>query len=318
MQMMRFMLGAALLGAALPCARAQAPADLPDTVARVLRTVVQVAAVRPRLSGSGIVIGGGYVLTAAPLFEAGDSVTVRLADGRSLAAEIVGRDRRSGVALLKIPAAGATSAVPGDPKKLRLAERVFALGATPGGRSASVTDGIVSALEVEEGEAASYIQTTVTLHPAMGGGALFNMKGELVGINAMLSTRVTGAGLAFAIPIDEAMAVANELRAHGRVRRGALGTMAQDVTPQAAASHGEDAPAGVLIASVSPRGAAERAGIQRGDVVVRYGGEAVRSHSQLVRLLARSRPGERVQVGVRRAKDMREQELTVTLDEAPE
>jgi serine protease Do len=279
----------------------------------------QPAAPGPRAMGSGTVIGAdGYVLTAAHLFDPGDEVTVRLGDGRTLAAEIVGRDRRSDVALLKVPAARLSAATPGDPRRLRLAERVFALGMMPAGKSASVTDGIVSALEVGDGEAAGYLQTTVTLFPSMGGGPLFNLAGELVGVNAMLYTRTSGSGLSFAIPIDEAMRIVTELRANGRVRRGTMGITIQEVTPPIAATYGMDAPAGALIVSASPGGAAERAGIQKGDIIVRFGGETIRSQSQLVRGLSKSKPGERVTIRVRRMKDVREEDLFVTLDEAPE
>jgi serine protease Do len=267
--------------------------------------------------GSGTVIGAdGYVLTAAHLFDPGDTVLVRLADGRSLQAQIVGRDRRSGVALLKVPAGGLAAAATGDPRKLRLAERIFALGTMPMGKSASVTDGIVSALEVEEGEAAGYIQTTATIFPSMGGGPLFNMKGELVGINAMIYSRTSGGSLSFAIPIDEATRIAQELRASGRVRRGTLGVTIQEVTPQIAATYGMDAPAGALIASVAPGSSAQRAGIGKGDIIVRFGGESIANQAQLVRLIGKTKPGERVSVRVRRMKDVREDDVGATLDEA--
>src|SRR5262249_47394036 len=152
----------------------------------------------PRASGSGIVISAdGYVLTAAYIFEPDDSITVRLSDGRNLSAAVIGRDRRSGVALLKIPATGLTAATPGDPKKLRLGEHVFALGSMFASKATSVTDGIVSAVDLQEGEVAGFLQSTVPLAPGMGGGPLFNLKGELVGVNSMAYARASFNALSF-------------------------------------------------------------------------------------------------------------------------
>ena len=303
-----------------PPAAARKPEVFADS--NIFETLMQrppVPAPGPRTMGSGIIIGAdGNVLTAAHLFDPGDAVTVRLSDGRVLVATIVGRDRRSGVALLKIAATGLKVATPGDPRKLRLAERLFALGVQASGKSVAVTDGIVSALEVEEGDAAGYLQTTVTLYPVMGGGPLFNLAGELVGVNAMLYSRTSGSGLSFAIPIDDAMVVVRELRANGRVRRGTLGILVQEVTADMAANYGMDAPAGALIQSVLPGSAAERAGIVTGDIVLRFEGETVRSTAQLVRAISKSKPGAQVTVRVRRMKDVREEDLKATLGEAPD
>jgi serine protease Do len=273
----------------------------------------------PRVSGSGVVIGAdGYVLTAEHIVDAADSISVRLADGRTLAATLVGKDRRGGVALLKIPADNLLAALPGDPKKLRLAERVFALGTQPSGRAAAVTDGIVSALEVEGLSAAGYLQTTVPLFPSMGGGPLFNLAGQLVGVNAMMYTRTGSTGLAFAIPIDDAMESVKELRANGRVRRGTLGVTLQEVTAMIAATYGMDGPAGVMVVTVNPGSPAAKAGILQGDLLMRFGAEPVRSVEHAVRLIARTRPGERLTVRVRRMKDVREEDVDVVLGEAPD
>jgi serine protease Do len=271
-----------------------------------------------RLSGAGTLISAdGYVLTGEHLFQSDDTVTVRLHDGRTLAASIVGKDQRSGVGLLKIPAGNLQFAALGDPRKLRLAERVFGMGAQPGGKSAAVTDGIVSSLEVDDPTANGFIQTTVTLYPAMGGGPLFNLAGQMVGVNTMLYSRATGgSGLSFAIPIDDAMAVVQELRAHGRVRRGTLGVNLQDVTALTAATYGMDAPAGVMVVTVNPGSPAAEAGIQQGDLILRLGGEPVNTVNQAVRYISRTHPGDKLVVRLRRMKDVREENVTATLAEA--
>ena len=269
----------------------------------------------PRSIGSGVVIDGeGYVLTAAHLVEAGDSLYVRLADGRTLAATLVGKDRRGGIALLKIPARNLAAAVPGNPRRLRLAERVLALGAMPAGTPA-VTDGIVSALESEEGDATGYLQTTAALHPSMGGGPLFNLAGEFVGVNAMLYSRVSGGSLSYAVPGDEALAIAKELRASGRVRRAALGITVAEVTPEAAALYGMDGPAGAYVQAVEPGGAAAKAGIAQGDVLLVLNGEPLRSDRHATRMVMKLRPGDTVTLRVRRKADARDEELRVTLGE---
>lgn len=337
---------AALFAALAWPAAAQFQSDLPALVARSVPMVVQVSTrtaspprrteplaglseweamlrqppVRPRVVGSGIVLGAdGYVLTATHIIDRAETITVRLTDGRTLAATLVGADRRSNVALLKVPPAGGlVAATPGDPRRLRLGERVFALGAQPAGNSPSVTDGIVSAMDLEQAQALGYLQTTVTLHDSMGGGPLFNSAGQLVGMNTLLHSRVTGAGLSFAIPIDDALEVVKELRANGRVRRATLGIAVQEVTADTAAMYGMDQPAGALVQTVSPGSPAQQAGILPGDILMRVGGEQVRSALHLPRSLAKFKPGERVTVRVRRMKDVREEDVSATLAEAPD
>ena len=272
-----------------------------------------------RTMGSGVIIApDGYVLTVEHIVDAADSITVRLADGRTLAGTLVGKDRRVGIALLKIPASGLQAASSGDPRKLRLGERVFALGGVLGARTPSVTDGIISALEVEEGQTAGFLQTTAMLYPSMGGGPLFDLQGRLLGINSMVYSRGTGNNLSFSVPIDDAMWSVNELRSQGRIRRGTLGVTLQEVTPMIAATYGMDGPAGVLVVTVEPGSAAAQAGIQQGDLLMRFGGELLRSVNHAVRLVGKTKPGERLVVRVRRMKDVREDDVAVTLAEAPE
>jgi serine protease Do len=271
----------------------------------------------PRSVGSGVILSAdGYVLTAEHIVEGTDVITARLADGRTVAATLVGKDRRGGIALLKLAASGLQAAATGDPRKLRPGERVFALGGIPGGRAPAVTDGIVSALDVDENSAAGYLQTTAPLYPSMGGGPLFNLEGQVIGINSMLYSRVTNNGISFAVPIDDAMALVAELRAHGKVRRGTLGVNVQDVGAEAAAALGLPSPAGALIASVVDKSPAQQAGISTGDVVTRYQGEAVQSANHIIRLIAKAKPGDRVTLRVRRDKAVPERDIAVVLGEA--
>jgi serine protease Do len=272
-----------------------------------------------RSIGSGVIISAdGYLLTAEHIVDAADEISARLADGRTLAATLVGKDRRVGIALLKLPGSGLPVAAPGDPRKLRLGERVFALGGVPGGRTPAVTDGIVSALGVEEGATAGYLQSTAPLYPAMGGGPLFSLDGQLIGINSMLYSRATNNGISFAVPIDDAMWSVNELRAHGRVRRGTMGVTLQEVTALTAATYGLDAPAGVMVVTMEAGGPSAQAGIQAGDLLMRINGEPLRSVSHAVRVVGRTKPGDQALVRVRRMKDVREEDIRVTLGEAAE
>jgi serine protease Do len=262
-----------------------------------------------------IIDAEGYVLTAAHILDLAETVSVRLADGRTLAASIVGSDMRSNVALLKIPGQGYTAAPAGEARKLRLGERVFAAGMLYN-RSSTVTDGIVSTMELEDGGAAGLFQTTAPLLPSMGGGPLFNLAGQVVGVNSMMYQRDSNSSLSYAIPVEDALAVAKELRASGRVRRGTMGVNLQEVTPMIAATYGMDRAAGVMAVTVNPGSPAAQAGIQQGDLLLRIGGEALRSVNHAVRVVARTRPGDRIVVRVRRMKDVREEDLTVTLAEA--
>jgi serine protease Do len=268
----------------------------------------------PRLAGSGTIIDrDGYILSVAHLFDAPDPVTVRTSDGREFPARVVGRDRRTDVALLKIEGTGLPIVAAGDPQKLRLGERVFAVGALPGGTLANVTDGIVSVLGPRQEGVPGFLQTTVPLYPAMGGGPLFNQRGEMIGINARVLSRSSGLGLSFAIRADDAFAVAAELRAQGRVRRASLGVMLQDLSSEGG---GAGAPAGVLVREVTKGSPAERAGIAAGDVIVRLGRDTVRGSADVVRVVGSSKPGAHVLIQLRRAKSARIEEVEAILAEA--
>jgi len=280
------------------------------------RSLPSVPAATPRPTGSGVVIdAAGYVLTAAHIIDQAETVTVRLADGRALTASVVGSDRRSNVALLKVPGSALTAAPTGEARRLRLGERVFAAGMMFG-KSPAVTDGIVSTAQLEESNAAGHFQTTAPLFPSMGGGPLFNLAGQVVGLNAMMYQRDTNSSLSYAIPIEDALAVAKELRASGRVRRATLGITLQEVTPMIAATYGMDKPAGVMVSTVLPGSPAAQAGIAMGDLLMRFGAEPLRSPIHATQLLGRAKPGERLTIRVRRMKDVREEDVVATLGEA--
>jgi serine protease Do len=257
------------------------------------------------------------VLTAAHILDLAETVSVRLADGSTRAASIVGADRRSNVALLKMPGGGYPAVAAGEARKLRLGERVFAAGMLFN-RSPTVTDGIVSTAELEDGTAAGHFQNTAPLHPSMGGGPLFNQAGQLVGVNAMMYQRDANSSLSYTIPVEDALAVAKQLREGGRVRRGNLGITLQDVTPMIAATYGMDRAAGVMVVTADAGSPAAQAGIQNGDLLLRFGGEPLRSTSHAIRYVAATRPGDRLVIRVRRMKNVREEDVTVTLGEAPD
>jgi len=269
--------------------------------------------------GSGFIVSQeGYILTNAHVVAGADKITVRLTDKREFKAKVVGADRSTDVAVLKIEAEGLPTVVAGDPDTLRVGEWVVAIG-SPFGFSNSVTAGIVSAkgrsLPNERGEnIVPFIQTDVAINPGNSGGPLFNMKGEVVGINSQIFSRSGGyMGLAFAIPIDVAMEVANQLRSSGKVTRGRLGVTIEEMTREKAESFGLDKPQGALISSVEKGGPAEIAGIKFGDVVLEFNGKPVSTSSDLPRMVRSSRPGDKVKLEVWR--DGARKQLMVALGE---
>src|SRR3989339_1642070 len=222
--------------------------------------------------GSGFIISAdGYIMTNAHVVESADKITVRLTDKREFSAKVIGADKRTDVALLKIEATGLPKVTVGDPDKLKVGEWVVAIG-SPFGFDSSVTAGIVSAKgrTLPQENYVPFIQTDVAINPGNSGGPLFNMKGEVVGINSQIYSRSGGyMGLSFAIPIDVAMEVANQLRSGGKVSRGWLGVVIQEVSSDLAESFGLDRPRGALIAQVQPDGPAAKAGLQVADVILK-------------------------------------------------
>ena len=251
--------------------------------------------------GSGFIISAdGYILTNAHVLEEAEEILVRLADKREYPAQVIGADVRSDVALIKIEASGLPAVTLGDPDKLKVGEWVLAIG-SPFGFEQSVTAGIVSAKgrALPDESFVSFIQTDVAINPGNSGGPLFNLKGEVVGVNSQIYSRTGGyMGLSFAIPIDLAMDVQEQLRSKGRVQRGRIGVAIQEVTRQLADSFGLPRAAGAIVSSVELDGPAARAGVLQGDVILRFGGREVDASSDLPRIVAAVEPGSLVAVDV--------------------
>jgi len=244
--------------------------------------------------GSGFIISAdGYILTNAHVIDHADKITVRLTDKREFSAKVIGADKRTDVALIKIDASGLPKVEIGDPNKMKVGEWVVAIG-SPFGFDSSVTAGIVSAKgrSLPQDNFVPFIQTDVAINPGNSGGPLFNMSGEVVGINSQIYTRSGGSmGLSFAIPIDVATQVADQLRRTGKVTRGRIGVTIQELTSELAESFGLAKPNGALISSVEKGGAADKAGIEVSDVILKFDGKAVNSSSDLPRIVAATKPG---------------------------
>ncbi|MFW3615374.1 DegQ family serine endoprotease [Billgrantia antri] len=269
--------------------------------------------------GSGFVISeDGYILTNAHVVEGADEILVRLNDRRELQAELVGADPQTDVALLKVDASDLPTLNMGDSDELRVGEWVAAIG-SPFGFDHSVTAGIVSAINrtLPRDAYVPFIQTDVAINPGNSGGPLFNLDGEVVGINSQIFTRSGGfMGLSFAIPINVAMDVASQIRDDGRVQRGWLGVMIQPVSRDLAESFGMDSPSGALIADLDPEGPAAQAGLQAGDIVLEVDGEEVERSRNLPRLIGRVTPGNEAELTILR--DGERQDIAVTIGDWPE
>ncbi|MCE8001519.1 DegQ family serine endoprotease [Billgrantia ethanolica] len=269
--------------------------------------------------GSGFIISeDGYILTNAHVVDGADEILVRLNDRRELEAELIGADSQTDVALLKVDASDLPTLRMGDSDRLRVGEWVAAIG-SPFGFDHSVTAGIISAINrtLPRDAYVPFIQTDVAINPGNSGGPLFNLDGEVVGINAQIFTRSGGfMGVSFAIPINVAMDVANQLRDDGRVRRGWLGVMIQPVSRDLAESFGMDSASGALIADLDPEGPAARAGLQAGDIVLEVDGEEVERSRNLPRLIGRVTPGNDAELTIMR--DGERQEIAVTIGDWPD
>lgn len=262
----------------------------------------------PRGLGSGFIISAdGYILTNHHVVEGADEILVTLADKREFKARIIGSDRRTDVALVKIPATGLPSLKFGDPNKLRVGEWVLAIG-SPFGLENTVTAGIVSAKGRDTGDYLPFIQTDVAVNPGNSGGPLLNMRGEVIGINSQIYSRTGGfMGISFAIPIDEANRVAEQLRNQGRVTRGRIGVGIGEVTKEVADALGLNKTSGALIRSVEASSPAEKAGIEPGDILLRFDGKVIEKSTDLPRIVGNTRPGSKVSAQIWRkgaAKDL--------------
>ena len=272
-----------------------------------------------RGEGSGFIVAAdGVVLTNAHVVDGASEVTVRLTDGREMAAKVVGADKKSDVAVLRIDAKGLPTVKIGDPGATRVGEWVVAIG-SPYGFENSVTAGIVSAKSrsLPDESYVPFLQTDVAINPGNSGGPLFNLAGEVIGINSQIYSRTGGyQGLSFAIPIDVAVRVKDQLLAHGKVSRAKLGVQIQEVNQALADSFGLSKPTGALIGNVEKGGPADKAGLQQGDIILKYNGRAIDRHAQLPPLVADSQPGSRAELDLWRKG--REQRLSVTLGELSE
>lgn len=247
--------------------------------------------------GSGFIISeDGYVMTNAHVVQDADEILVRLNDRRELTAELIGSDPQTDVALLKVEASDLPALELGDSDELRVGEWVAAIG-SPFGFDHSVTAGIISAINrtLPRDAYVPFIQTDVAINPGNSGGPLFNLDGEVIGINSQIFTRSGGfMGVSFAIPINVAMDVADQLREDGYVNRGWLGVMIQPVSRDLAESFGMEEAEGALIADLDPEGPAAKGGLQAGDVILEVNGETVDRSSSLPRLIGRVAPGNEV------------------------
>jgi len=268
-----------------------------------------------RSLGSGFVItADGYILTNAHVIEGADEITVKLTDKREYKAKVIGADKRTDVALIKIEPSAALPAVKfGDPSRLRVGEWVVAIG-SPFGFENTVTAGIVSAKgrSLPQENFVPFIQTDVAINPGNSGGPLFNMRGEVVGVNSQIYSRTGGyMGLAFAIPIDVALDIQKQLREKGRVSRGRIGVVIQEVSKDLATSFGLDRPRGALVNSVEKGSPADKAGLEATDIILKFDGKVVDSSSDLPRIVGATRPGAKADLEVWRKGAARSLSITV-------
>ncbi|MCW5600641.1 DegQ family serine endoprotease [Nitrosomonas sp.] len=251
--------------------------------------------------GSGFIISkDGYILTNAHVVESANEITVKLNDKREFSAEVIGTDRKTDVALIKIDAKNLPVVTQGDPERLKVGEWVVAIG-SPFGFENSVTAGIVSAKgrSLAQENYVPFIQTDVAINPGNSGGPLFNMRGEVVGINSQIYSRTGGfMGLSFAIPINVATDIADQLKAHGKVSRGKIGVMIQEMTEELAESFGLSKAQGALVVSVEKEGPADKAGIEIRDVILKFGDKDIEVSSDLPRIVGNTKPNTKVPVQV--------------------
>ncbi|GAB4300535.1 MAG: serine protease MucD [Thiohalomonadaceae bacterium] len=271
-----------------------------------------------RSLGSGFIIDSeGYILTNNHVVEGADEILVRLNDRRELVAKVIGADKRSDLALLKVEASGLPVVKFGQGDQIKVGEWVMAIG-SPFGFDHSVSVGVVSALgrSLPSESYVPFIQTDVAINPGNSGGPLFNLDGEVIGINSQIYSRTGGfMGLSFAIPVDVALDVVAQIKDKGYVSRGWLGVLIQDVTRELAESFGMKRPAGALVAKVLKDGPAAKAGIKVGDVIIEFGGKTIDASSDLPPVVGRSPVGADSRVVV--IRDGKRKTLTVRVEELP-
>lgn len=268
---------------------------------------------QPRGVGSGFVLSSdGLIMTNAHVVDGADEVLVTLTDKREFKAKIVGADKRSDIALVKIDATGLPAVKVGDVSRLKVGEWVMAIG-SPFGLDNTVTAGIVSAKQRDTGEYLPFIQTDVAINPGNSGGPLINMRGEVVGVNSQIYSRSGGSmGISFAIPMDEAVRVSEQLRTSGRVSRGRIGVQIDQVTKEVAESIGLGKPQGALVRAVEAGSPAEKAGVEAGDIITKFEGKVVEKSSDLPRMVGGTKPGTRSSLTVFRRGGVKELHVTIT------
>ncbi|MGZ8216043.1 DegQ family serine endoprotease [Methylomagnum sp.] len=273
--------------------------------------------------GSGFVISpDGFVITNHHVVKDADEIVVRLQDRRELVAKVVGSDKRSDIALLKVEAKDLPVAKMGSASKLKVGEWVLAIG-SPFGFDHSVTAGIVSAKgrSLPSDNYVPFIQTDVAINPGNSGGPLFNLDGEVVGVNSQIYSRTGGfMGLSFSIPIDVAMQVVDQLKSQGHVSRGWLGVQIQDVTRELAESFGMKKPQGALVSKILPKSPAEAAGLQIGDIITEYNSQEIISSASLPPMVGMTKIGESAKLKLLRQGGTKEVDIKIGLlpeEEAP-
>ncbi|HMO46758.1 MAG TPA: DegQ family serine endoprotease [Rubrivivax sp.] len=264
--------------------------------------------------GSGFILSAdGFVMTNAHVVDGADEVLVTLTDKREFKARIVGADRRTDIAVVKLEATGLPFVKIGDSDKLKVGEWVVAIG-SPFGLENTVTAGIVSAKQRDTGDYLPFIQTDVAINPGNSGGPLLNLKGEVVGINSQIFSRSGGyMGIAFAIPIADAMRVSEQLRTNGRVIRGRIGVQIAPVTKEVAESIGLGKPSGALVQNAEAGGPADKAGVEAGDIITKVDGKTVEKSGDLPRLIGNTKPGTKTTLQVFRRGGTKD--ITVTVAE---
>ena len=267
---------------------------------------------QPRGVGSGFILSAdGLIMTNAHVVDGADELLVTLPDKREFKARLIGADKRTDVAVVKIEANGLSAVRIGDVNRLRVGEWVMAIG-SPFGLENTVTAGIVSAKKRDTGDFLPFIQTDVAINPGNSGGPLINMRGEVVGINSQIYSRSGGfQGISFAIPIDEAVRVSDQLRATGRVTRGRIGVQIDQVSKEVAESLGLGQPKGALVRGVEPNSPAAKAGLEPGDIILKFDGREIEKSVDLPRLVGNMRPGSKSTVTVFRRGGQRELSITV-------
>lgn len=272
---------------------------------------------QPRGVGSGFILSSdGLIMTNAHVVDGADEVLVTLTDKREFKAKIIGADKRSDVAVVKIDANGLPAIKVGDVSRLRVGEWVIAIG-SPFGLENTVTAGIVSAKQRDTGDYLPFIQTDVAINPGNSGGPLINMRGEVVGINSQIYSRSGGSmGISFSIPMDEAVRVSDQLRSAGRVTRGRIGVQIEAVSKEVAESIGLGKPVGALVRGVEAGSPAEKAGVEAGDIIIRFEGKIIEKSSDLPRLVGNTKPGTKSTMAVFRRGAVKELNVTIIEIEA--